>query len=288
MKPSRFDYVRPASLDETLEHLAIHGDEARILAGGQSLVPMMNLRLAAPALLVDINRVLGLDRLVEDEAGLRVGATVRHAELMAHVSRSDAYPLLASALPFVAHGGVRNRGTVCGSLALADPASELPACALCLEAEIGVVSQTGRRVVPARDFFRGLYETALAPGEMIEEVLFPSATQGWRHHFEEVSRRRGDYAIAGLAAGLQVGEDRIADARLVLFALSDRPVRASAAERSLIGTAPGDKDAVRRAEAALVYEVEIIPSGEYTAAYKRHLASVLLRRALSAFAGMQR
>lgn len=285
MKPARFDYLRPHTLDEALGHLASHDGEARILAGGQSLVPMLNLRLATPSVLVDINRLPGLDVLAEEERGLRVGALVRHADLAAHVRNSGRHPLLAAALPFVAHQGVRNRGTVCGSLALADPASELPACAVCLDAEIGIAAAAGRRVVPAASFFQGLYETALEPAEMIVDVVFPRADPTWHFRFEEVARRRGDFAIAGLASAFRISAGLVAEARLVFLALGDRPARSVGLEGRLIGAAAADAprafDSLREGDLA----VEITDSGDYTAAYKRHLAAVLVRRALSSLEG---
>ena len=277
MKPARFDYVRPGSLDEALQALGHHGEEARILAGGQSLVPMLNLRLAAPAVLVDINRIPGLGQIAEEERGIRVGALVRHAELLRAVSSSASHPLLAAALPFVAHQAVRNRGTVCGSLSLADPASELPACALCLDAEITLASSEGRRVVGAADFFTGLYETAIRPGEMVTDVLFPRFPGGWRFAFEEISRRHGDFAIAGLAGAFRIVDGTVAESRLAFFGISDRPVRSFEAEAALVGARPGEQ--LGRLAAS---DIEVLESNDYSAAYKRHLIGVLLRRAVSA------
>jgi carbon-monoxide dehydrogenase medium subunit len=279
MKPARFEYVRPVSVEAALSALSERPDDARILAGGQSLMPMLNLRLAQAGLLIDINRISELNALVEDEGGLRVGATVRHADLLAHVARSDGFPLLASALPFIAHQAIRNRGTVCGSLALANPASELPACALCLDAEITAASVRGRRVIPASAFFLGLYETALAPDEMIVEVFFPRSQAGWRFGFEEVARRHGDFALAGLASGIQAVEGIIRNVRLIFFGVADQPVRARAVEAELIGKSPADPAARKRAVEALS-EFEVISSDEYPAEYKRHLTGVLLRWAL--------
>ncbi len=286
MKPAPFSYIRPASLDAALAALAERPDEARILAGGQSLMPMLNLRLAQAGLLVDINRIPGLDAISEEPAGLRVGATVRHADLLAYAARSNAFPLLAAAMPFIAHQAVRNRGTVCGSLALADPASELAACALCLNAEITATSTRGRRVIPASYFFLGLYETALALDEMIVDVLFPRADAGWRFRFEEVSRRRGDFAIAGIANAMRVVDGFVDQARIVLFAAADRPVRASAVEDALIGERLADPAIRERAVEALA-EVDVMPSGEYPTVYKRHLLSVLLRKAFDDHRGIR-
>lgn len=279
MKPAPFAYIRPDSLEAALAILAERPDEARIIAGGQSLMPMLNLRLAQAGLLVDINRISGLDVLSEESGGLRVGATVRHADLLAHVNRSDAFPLLAAAIPFIAHQAVRNRGTICGSLALADPASELPACALCLDAEITAASTRGRRVIPASDFFLGLYETALAPDEMIVDVLFPRAQAGWRFGFEEVFRRRGDFAMAGIATGMNVVGGVIEQARIILFGVADRPIRAIAVEDALNNERLAAPTVQERALQTLT-EIEVMPSAEYPSAYKQHLLSVLLQRAL--------
>lgn len=277
MKPARFDYARPDTLTEALALLAAHGEEARILAGGQSLVPMLNLRLAAPALLVDINRMPGLEAVAEEERGIRVGAIVRHADLLRFVSRSGSDPLLAAALPLVAHAAVRNRGTVCGSLALADPASELPACALCLGAEMTLVSVGGSRTVHASDFFAGLYATAIRPDEMIRDVLFPRYPEGWRFGFAEVSRRHGDFAIAGLAAAFRVAHGTVAESRLAFFGVADRPVRSPQAEAAFVGAGAGEIP-----RAAVAADVPVLGSGEYSADYKRHLMSVLLRRVAAA------
>jgi carbon-monoxide dehydrogenase medium subunit len=277
MKPARFDYIRPASLTEALDVLRSHGEDARILAGGQSLVPMLNLRLAAPALLVDINRIPGLGQIVQEERGIRVGALVRHAELLRAVSSSASQPLLAAALPFVAHQAVRNRGTVCGSLTLADPASELPACALCLGAEITLASTEGQRVVPGSEFFTGLYETAIRTGEMMTDVLFPRFSDGWRFSFEEVTRRHGDFAIAGLAGAFRIADAAVAECRLAFFGVSDRPVRSYETEAALVGM---DLGAAPTKVAAA--DIDVLESNDYSAAYKRHLMGVLLRRALSA------
>ena len=279
MKPARFDYARPETLADALALLDSHGDAARILAGGQSLVPMLNLRLAAPALLVDIGRLPGLDTIVEEERGIRVGALVRHADLLAFSGRTGRDELLAAALPFVAHQAVRNRGTVCGSLALADPASELPACALCLDAEMTLVSCGGRRVLSASDFFVGLYQTALRPDEMIVDVAFPRLAGEWRFAFEEVCRRHGDFAMAGLAAAFRVEDGIVAESRLAFFGVSDRPVRATLAEAAMSNRQVGDPTG-----AFDLSDVEVLDSSEYSAGYKRHLMAVLLRRAVGALA----
>jgi carbon-monoxide dehydrogenase medium subunit len=285
MKPAPFAYCAPDNLEAALQLLAEHGDDAQILAGGQSLVPMLALRMASPAILIDINRIPELRRLQETEEGLRVGACVRHAEVLRHTEALPHWSLLAQALREVAHPGIRNRGTPCGSLALADPAAELPACAIALGAEIGLASARGLRRMPAEDFFLGIYETAREPDEMIVEVLIPRPDVAWRFGFEEVARRRGDYAIAGLCAGLRVEEEQIVEARLVFFGVADCPARALQAESLLAGGNPEDADLHATVVAAAMSEIVVAASGEYDPAYKRHLVGVLTGRMLGRLAG---
>jgi aerobic carbon-monoxide dehydrogenase medium subunit len=279
MKPAPFAYAAPRSLDEALALLAEHGDEAQILAGGQSLVPMLALRLATPGILVDINRIAGLPGLEESDAALTVGPCVRHAELLRHGGREPRWSLIAEAVREVAHPGIRNRGTLCGSLALADPAAEAPAYALALGAEIVLSSLSGERRIPAGDFFRGVYETARTPNEMITAVTFPRPSPGWRFGFQEIARRRGDYAIAGLCAGLRLETGRIAEAKLVFFGVAERPMRATRAERALLGEP--HTDSVKEAAAAASVEIEVQGTGENSAALKRHLVAVLTERVLA-------
>lgn len=276
MKPARFEVRRPETLDRALLDLAEAGEEGRVLAGGQSLVPMLNLRLAAPAILVDINRIDELRVIAQEGDRLRVGALVRHAELLDYVSRTDHHPLLRSALPHVAHLAVRNRGTICGSIALADPASELPACALCLGAELHLASDGASRTVAADRFFVGLYETAVQPGEMIVAASFPAAVPGWHYHFEEVARRHGDFALAGIVAALRVEGGRVAEARIVFFGIADRPLRAEVVETALVGERIDD--GLPRALDGLA-ALEVSSSAAVSEAYRRHLMGVLLRRA---------
>ncbi len=279
MKPAPFAYAAPRSLDEALALLAEHGDEAQIIAGGQSLVPMLALRMATPGILVDINRIAGLPGLLEDDAALTVGPCVRHAELLRHAGRHRHWSLIAAAVREVAHPGIRNRGTLCGSIALADPAAEAPAYALALDAEIVLSSLSGERRVPARKFFRGVYETARAPDEMITAVTFPRPAPGWRFGFQEIARRHGDYAIAGLCAGLRLEAGRITEVELVYFGIADRPMRAPQAERSLLGEP--NADAVKEAAAAAGAELEVEGTGESSAALKRQLMRVLTERVLT-------
>ncbi|MEP9379914.1 FAD binding domain-containing protein [Aquabacter sp. CN5-332] len=273
MKPAPFGYARPATIAEAVGLLAEGDGGARILAGGQSLMPMLNFRLSQPAILVDINRVAGGGIIIEDAEGTEIGPVVRHAELLRHCARGG-HPLLAAALPLVAHAGVRNRGTVCGSLALADPAAEMPACAVALDARLKLVSSRGERWVAADDFFTGIYDTALAEDEMIAAVRYPPPAPGWRWTCTEFARRHGDFAIAGLAAGLGCDGADISAARLVAFGVGERPVRLADAEAALTG------DGVDAAVRALD-DVEILGSGEYPEAYRRTVIGTLLRRAVA-------
>ncbi|MCG6122568.1 MAG: FAD binding domain-containing protein [Microvirga sp.] len=281
MKPAPFVYAAPRSLDEALALLAEYSDEAQILAGGQSLAPMLNLRLAAPEILIDVNRIPGLGAIEERPEGLLVGALTRQNALLDHVANARDWSLLAQAIPHVAHRGIRNRGTIGGSLALADPASEAPACALALDATIRLASLRGEREVPAADFFLGVYETAREPDEMIVSVFYPRPAPGWIFDFDETARRKGDYAMAGLAAGAVVEAGRVRDVRLVFFAVGEKPARAEAAERALIGADPADPGAREAAAAAAREEIEIMPGGDCGADYKRHLSGILLKRALA-------
>ena len=281
MKPAPFEYHRPDSVDEALALLAEHGYDAKLLAGGQSLVPAMNFRLAAPAVLIDLNRLPGLDGLVEADGGLRIGAMVRQraAERSALVAARAA--LLAETLPYVAHAQIRNRGTIGGSIAHADPAAEIPAVMLALEARFHLRGPNGTRVVTAGDFFTGLFGTALEAEEMLVEVEIPPAAPrtGWA--FDEVSRRHGDYALAGIAATVQVDDaGRCTSARIALLSVGDGPVLAAEAAAALVGSEPSD--AAIRAAAEAAAQRDIDPPGDIHAspAYRRQLVDVLVRRVL--------
>ena len=266
MKPARFDYARPTTLAEALALLA--QPDTAVLAGGQSLMPMMNLRVARPALLVDINR-LPLAGITLAGGTLRIGALARHAEVLASPLVAQAAPLLPQALALVAHAAIRNRGTLGGSLSLADPAAELPACMLALDATFVVASAQGERRIPAGDFFHGLYSTALAPGDLLLAAELPAAEPGWRFAFQEVARRHGDFAMAGLA--LALGPNA---ARLALCGVEPGQRRQPAAEAALTaGDLPAALAALGRAEA--------MDSPDLPAAQRIHLAQVLLRRAVT-------
>jgi carbon-monoxide dehydrogenase medium subunit len=278
MKPAPFEYHRPASLVEAFDLLERYGDDGRILAGGQSLVPALNMRLATPRAVIDINRVPGLDAIRLAPEGLVLGALARHEAVERSPLVREHAPLLALAMPHVGHEAIRTRGTVGGSLALADPAAELPACAIALDATIRVEGRHGRRAVAAADFFRGVYTTALGPGELVVEVVVPRAT-GWRSAFQELARRHGDFALAGLAARARVEGDAIREARLVFLGVGAAPVRARGAERALAGRR-ADADAIGAAQRALAGELD--PPGDVhgSPALRRHLAGVLLSRVL--------
>ena len=280
MKPVDFDLHQPATLDAALALLAGHGDEARVLAGGQSLVPLLNFRLARPGHVVDIGRVAGLGELRGTPDGLVIGAMVRqsHAERAPEVAA--ACPLLAAALPWIAHPPIRARGTICGSLAHADPAAELPAVAVALDATFVAASIRGLREIAATDFYQSYLTTALRPDELLAAVRFPAAPPGTGAAFEEVSRRRGDFAIAGVAVQVTLEDGAIADARIAISGVAGVPLRCAGSEQVLLGSAADPGDLRRAADAAL----DILdPAGDLhaTAGYRKHVAGVLLRRAVA-------
>ena len=276
MKPAPFEYHRPASLAETYDLLERYGEGGRLLAGGQSLVPTLNMRLVTPRAVIDINRLPDLDAIRVTPEGLLIGALVRQDTLETSLLVAEHAPLVAAAMPHVGHGAIRARGTIGGSLALADPAAELPACMVALGATIRAASRQGRRDVAAAHFFRGIYTTALEPGEILTEVLVPP-TPGWRWAFQELARRHGDFALAGLAAGARVRAGVLEDVRLVFLGVGTKPVRASAAEAALAGRRP-NADALAAAARAL--DAELDPPGDIhgSSSLRRHLARVLLAR----------
>ena len=284
MKPAVFDYHRPESRGEALALLARHGGDAKPLAGGQSLIPAMNFRLAMPAVLVDLNRIADLNYIRRDASDLRIGAMTRHRA----VERSDvvqnAAPLLHEAMPFIAHAAIRTRGTIGGSLAHADPAAELPAVMVALDARIRLERPQGAREVPAATFFTGLFSTALEPGELVTEIsisVAPAAGIRTGSAFEEFSRRHGDFALAGAAARVSVDEHgRCTAARIALFGVGDRPMLAAAGARALEGQVPTPESI--RAAADVTAREDIDPTSDIHASsvYRRHLAGVLTRRVL--------
>lgn len=280
MKASAFAYARATSVANALELLAMHGEKARVLSGGQSLLPAMNLRLVSPELIVDIGELAELRGIAVRGETLVIGALTRHADLLNSSDIVKCAPLLEAAVAHVAHPAIRNRGTIGGSLAQADPASELPACMLALGATIVVRGPGGERRIAAEDFFTGIYETRLAPQDLLVAIELPVAQKGSAHFFQEFARRHGDYAIVGLAAQALLQGDRFADLRLGYFAVGDKPVLARAAGR-LTGVAVTPA-LLAEVSVALSDELDPQEDQQATPAMRRHLAKVLLRRSVAA------
>ena len=279
MKPAWFDYYAPCSLDDALRMLGEAGGDGRVLAGGQSLMPMLNLRILRPAVVVDINRIEELSRLEITPDSLTIGATVRHAELLRNQIVREGWPLLAEATAQVAHMAIRNRGTVCGSVSHNDPSAEHPSVLVTLGGTVLIASAKGRRELPAEDFFTGMLSNALEPGEMVVGLRYPRQPAGTATAFVEFARRLGDFAIAGAAARLVIHDGVCASARLTLVGMGQGPFRAKAAENLLAGRSLGDKD-FADAAASVVEAVDPAEDVHASAAYRRHLAGVMANRAL--------
>ncbi|MCJ2050335.1 FAD binding domain-containing protein [Methylobacterium sp. J-070] len=280
MKARAFDYRRVASVAEALDAYAGCPGEARYLAGGQSLLPALNLRLDAPDLLIDIGRIDALRGIAVEGGALRIGALTRHAETLASDLIATHAPMLTEAAAYMAHPAIRNLGTMGGSLALADPASELPACMRALGAYIEITGPAGIRSVAADAFFRDLFETAIAPGEILSAVRVPLGRPNTRMRFDEIARRRGDYAMVGLAAHLVLAGDAVETARLAFCSVGPTPVRAPAAEAALAGR-PLEPESIAAAKAALAGDLDPDDDDTLSAAARKHLAGVLLGRVLS-------
>jgi carbon-monoxide dehydrogenase medium subunit len=278
MKAPAFRYARPATVEEALALLARHGEEASVLAGGQSLLAALNMRLAAPAVLIDINRLAPLAGIEDRGDSIRVGALARHAEVAASPLVARHAPLVALAMPHVAHVAVRNRGTFGGSLALADPAAELPACAVALGARLTLQSARGRRTVAAEDFFKDLYTTERAPDELLIEVEIPKRP-GWRVGFGEFSRRQGDFAMVGLAAAAELADGTVRDLRLVYFGAESHARLATNAAEAARGRSLDA--ALSDIVAALDHDLDPMGNLQGRPDTKRHLAKVLTRRVLA-------
>lgn len=283
MKPSPFDYVAPDTLEDALVTMRQHGYDAKLLAGGQSLIPLLNFRLANPSVLVDLNRLRDLDFIRSSPAGgLQIGAMTTQSRLEAEPLVAARAPLLAEAIPFIAHPQIRNRGTFGGTLAHADPAAELPTVALALQARFRLRSDTGDRWVEANDFFVGLLTTALEPEEILVEIEIPPPAPRCGWSFLEVSRRHGDYALAGLAAQIALDDaGHCTAARLTYLSAGDGPLAATTAIEPLIGSVPSDQGFQEVARQAAAEEVQ--PTGDIhaSAEFKRHLCRVLTYRALT-------
>ncbi|MDE2274988.1 MAG: FAD binding domain-containing protein [Burkholderiales bacterium] len=279
MKSAAFDYVRAASPQQVFELLAQHGDDARLLAGGQTLLATLNMRLSQPALLIDINGLAALHGIALRGGALRIGALVRHVEIEESPLVAQHAPLLAQAAPHIAHRAIRNLGSFGGALAYADPAAEWPACVLALGGTLVLQSAAGERRVAAADFFQGLYTTALRSDELLVACELPVAAAGERQDFSELARRHGDYAVAGLAARALRRGDTLHEVRLAFLSLGDRPLRAPATEATLQA---GPLTAARIAAADAALRAELAPFADLThsAAAKTQLAATLLQRAL--------
>jgi aerobic carbon-monoxide dehydrogenase medium subunit len=277
------EYEAPATIAEAVDLLAEHQDEASVLAGGQSLIPLLALRLARPAVLIDINRVDELSGVSVTDGWVAVGAMTREHAAEESETVAGSVPLLAAALPLIGHEAIRSRGTIGGSMAHADPAAELPAVARALDAEFVVRSRSGDRVVPATEWFEGYLATSRRGDEILVEVRFPAAGPDTGVAFQEVARRHGDFAIVGLAASLTLTDGVISDARLAFAGIADVPVRAADAEDLLAGERPSAElfeEAARRATADIDPPADLNGSP----AYRKKVAATLVRRALRAAA----
>jgi carbon-monoxide dehydrogenase medium subunit len=279
MKLAPVDYEAPRTVSEAVDLLAAHEDEASVLAGGQSLIPLLALRLAQPALLIDINGVQELSGVSVTDGWVTIGAMTREYAAEESGTIADSVPLLAAALPLIGHEAIRSRGTVGGSLAHADPAAELPAVARALDAEFVVRGPSGERVVPAAEWFEGYLTTSRRPDELLTEVRFPAAGPGTGVSFQEVARRHGDFAMVGLATSVTLSGGAISDARLAFAGVSDVPARATGAEELLAGQRPSAglfEEAARRAAGDLDPPSDLHGSAEY----RKKVAAALVRRGL--------
>jgi carbon-monoxide dehydrogenase medium subunit len=283
MKASAFAYARATSVGNALELLVAHGDGAKLLSGGQSLMPAMNLRLLSPEILVDIGDLTELKGIERNGDVLRIGALTRHVDLLKSVEIAAHAPLLTEAIAHVAHPAIRNKGTLGGSLAHADPASELPACMLALNATIIVRGPAGERRIAAEDFFTGIYETALSAQELLVAVEMPVSQKDSVHFFQEFARRHGDYAIVGVAAQAVVQGGVFGELRVAFFAVGDRPVLVGAPARLInVAVTPA---MLADASTALGEELDPQEDQQASPAMRRHLAKVLLVRGVSALLG---
>ncbi|MBC7911735.1 MAG: FAD binding domain-containing protein [Pyrinomonadaceae bacterium] len=279
MKPPPFDYYDPTVLADALQLLAEHGRDIKILAGGQSLLQLLNYRLIRPPALLDINRVAELHLLEQDAEGLKVGATIRQSELEKFPGLAEINPLLAEALPWIGHFQTRNRGTVCGSLANADPAAELPAVSLTLEARLTLERNGGQRVVSSRKFFKAALTTVLEPEEMLTHVSFPAWNYGDGWALEQVARRPQDFALVGVVVLLTPAEGACARARITVFGTGYPPARCEAAESFLNGNA-WSASLLDEAVARVRTETKARSDAQATSEYRRHVAGTLAGRAL--------
>lgn len=282
MKPAPFDYIVPESVPATLSILAEQGYDAKVLAGGQSLVPAMNFRLIQPAILVDINRLSELDYVRSaDDGGLRIGALTRHRTLEKSSLVKERATLLHEAMPHIAHSQIRTRGTIGGSLAHADPAAELPVILVALDGRLVIRNQTGVREVAAKDFFQGLFVTSLQPEDLLVEIVLPGHSNGSGFAFIEFARRRGDYALLGVASRVDLDANGVCrNARLVYLNAGDKPIDAVKAAGSLVGHKPEMEAFEAVANQAAEHELQPVGNIHASSQYLRRLAHVLTLRAL--------
>lgn len=280
MKPPAFHYEKPSSVDELLDALTKHGEAGRILAGGQSLVPMMNFRLVAPGVLIDINGLAELDYVRRDGDTLRIGALTRHNTLLGSALVAELCPLMAEAYQHVAHVTIRNRGTIGGNLSHADPSSEMPAVCVCLDSTMIVRGKNATREVAAGEFFRGALETALMADEFLAEIAIPMRKLSAGSAFEEVSPRQGDFATTAIAVTLQVESGVCRSARIAHAAVADCPARIESAEAVLVGSALDDAHISEAAERAATDVEPTVINYHGDADYKRDLLRTLTQRAL--------
>jgi aerobic carbon-monoxide dehydrogenase medium subunit len=286
MKAPPFAYVRAHSLSEVFDLLERYADGAKILAGGQSLMPALNMRLSSPEVLIDISRLQELSNIQVNGNVVHIGALTTHAEIGHAAIIRQHLPLLSDAAAHIAHPAIRNSGTFGGSLAMADPAAEWPACCVALDAQIVVAGKSGTRRIAAHEFFQGLYATALKPNEVLTEVVIPIPSAGSRHAFLELARRRGDYATVGIAAMAKItnnGNHTIRDLQLAFLGVDDRPMLATRASQIIVNDGLSDS-AISAAQEALVQDIEPAADLYYTAATKLHLARVLMARVLKKLA----
>jgi carbon-monoxide dehydrogenase medium subunit len=279
VKPAPFAYAKACSVEDAVKLLSEHGESARLLAGGQSLMATLNMRLSQPGILIDLNGIPGLDGIALNGSDVAIGALARHAALAKSDVIARHAPLIALAMPHIGHAAIRNRGTIGGSIAFADPAAELPACFLALGGEAEIAGKGRGRWVKADEFFKSLYETAIGPDEMLTAVRLPAATPDMRYGFAELSRRHGDYALAGLAASARADGGSLKDVRLAYFGVGLTPIRAKGAEAAL--AAGNIDDAVK----ALATDLDPPDDIQETGAVKTHLAGVLLRRVAAQLTG---
>jgi CO/xanthine dehydrogenase FAD-binding subunit len=283
MKPARFDYYDPKSLEETLALLDTHQGDSKVLAGGQSLMPLLNMRLARPKIVVDINPVKELSYIRAIDGGIAIGANARQRALQTERLIAERVPVLREAANYIAHPQIRSRGTICGSIAHADPAAELPALALALDADMILSSAKATRTVSAEAFFQSFFTTALEANEVLTELRFPAPPKDTAWSVLEISRRHGDFALAGIVAGLALDPNRqvVARARLVYFGVGPTPIRVKAAEAALVGQ-PAEEPAFEAAAQSAKQGIDPSNDIHATEEYRRAVAATLTKRALRA------